>query len=162
MDENLHNIENLFRDGLEDNEEIPPPHAWKDIDNTLNKDNVVSINKKYTAMKRVAVLLLLLLLGFSIYELTNKRNAQGIIEVNNDGSNAEAVNKNGDKEIESSHIIPSQKIIDSINLNNNKENTPDNNFVDNKNTATTITQIKPGNNSIIENKSSLRALRLDD
>ena len=154
MDENLHNIEDLFRDGLEENEEIPPLQAWKDIDNTLNKDNVVSIKKKYTAMKRVAVLLLLLLVGFSIYELTNRRNVQGIAGENNDGSNTEVVNKNSDKEIGSSHIIPSQKIGDSININiKNKENTPDYDSLDNKNTTTNITQIQPGNDNIIENKS---------
>ena len=60
MDENLHNIENLFRNGLEDSEEMPPLRAWKDIDNILNNDNVVSIKKKYSNLKRVALLLLVL------------------------------------------------------------------------------------------------------
>ena len=45
MDEDLHNIEDLFRDGLEDNEELPSPKLWNDIDNILDKDNLVSITK---------------------------------------------------------------------------------------------------------------------
>ena len=155
MDENLHNIEDLFRDGLENNVEMPPLQAWKDIDNILNRDNVVSIKKKYTAMKRLAVLLLLLLLGFSIYELTNRHNAEGIVKDNGNGSNTESISKRSDKETGLSHIIPSQKIVDSINLNiKNKENIPNDNSVDNKNTATNIIQIQPGTINVIENKSS--------
>ena len=60
MDRNLQNIEDLFRDGLEDNEEIPSVQVWDAIDNSLDKDNVVSIQKKYSSLKRVALLLLLL------------------------------------------------------------------------------------------------------
>ena len=40
MDRNLQNIEDLFRDGLEDNEEIPSVQVWDAIDNSLDKVNI--------------------------------------------------------------------------------------------------------------------------
>lgn len=69
MDENLHNIEDLFKEALEDDEEMPPPKVWKGIEHKLDKDNVISITRKYENLKRVAFLLLLLLAGLAIYRL---------------------------------------------------------------------------------------------
>ncbi|MDQ2719866.1 MAG: PorT family protein [Bacteroidota bacterium] len=67
MDENLHDIEDLFYSGLNDNEETPSPEAWNKVDKRLDKETVISIKKKYAMVKRIAILLLLLL-GISIYE----------------------------------------------------------------------------------------------
>jgi hypothetical protein len=67
MDKNLHNIEDLFRKALEDNEENPSQNAWEGIEKKLDKDNAVSIKKKYDLLKKVALLLVFLLAGLSIY-----------------------------------------------------------------------------------------------
>jgi hypothetical protein len=67
MDKNLHNIEDLFRKMLDDNEEIPSQKAWDGIEKKLDKDNVVSIKKKYNFLKKITVLLVLLLAGLCIY-----------------------------------------------------------------------------------------------
>ena len=156
MDENLHNIENLFRDGLEDNEELPSSNVWNGIDNTLDKDNVVSIKKKYTTMKRVAILLLLLLLGFSVYELSTRHNSERIAKGNGNDSNNEAINKSNEREgVVPSNISPKNPI-DSISINNkdkSNSNSPVDNSISNKNTANNNPPIQPGNNIISENKN---------
>lgn len=69
MDKNLHDIENLFRSSLDDNEETPSSKVWDGVEQILDKDNVSIIKKKYSNIKRVAVLLLLLLTGLCIYDL---------------------------------------------------------------------------------------------
>ena len=76
MDENLHDIDKLFRDPIEAHEEAPSTKVWDAIDNNLDKSNVVSIKKKYNNLKKLAVALLLLLLGAIVYEVqTNKSSA---------------------------------------------------------------------------------------
>ena len=130
MDENLHNIEDLFRDGLDNNEETPPIQAWKDIDNILNRDNIVSIEKKYSYLKRVAFILLVLLLGLSIYELSNWHNNEpGSIYTNK-----------------------SQNPVDSKSLSNvNRENESVDNLSADKNASNNNLQLQPESNNIIGN-----------
>jgi len=72
MDKNLHDIEDLFRKGLEDNEEIPPEKTWGRIDKILDKDKIISINKKNAHLKQVVFLLVFLLAGLSIYYWNNR------------------------------------------------------------------------------------------
>ena len=72
MDKNLHNIENLFKKALEGSEENPSQKAWDDIEKKLDKSSVVSIKRKYDLLKKVALLLLFLLAGLSIYVWKNQ------------------------------------------------------------------------------------------
>ena len=90
MDKNLHNIEELFRKGLEDNEEIPPENTWDRIDKILDRDKIISINRKYTRLKRVVFLLVFLLAGVSMY-YWNNRNKNKPDTLNS------AILKNGEK-----------------------------------------------------------------
>ncbi|MBK8712999.1 MAG: outer membrane beta-barrel protein [Niastella sp.] len=69
MDKNLHNIEDLFHAALDDNEETPSQNVWEKIDRQLDKDNIVSIKRKYTNLKRFAVMLLLLLISFALFDV---------------------------------------------------------------------------------------------
>ena len=80
MDEDLHNIEDLFREGLENNEEMPSPEVWNGIDNVLDRNNLFIIKAKYTSLKRVTLFLLFLLAGLLIYELSNRHNNQDIVK----------------------------------------------------------------------------------
>ncbi len=82
MDENLHNIEDLFKGALEDDEEMPPRKVWKDIEHKLDKDNVISITRKYENLKKVAFLLLFLLTGLTIYELDKSKTGNEVIKRN--------------------------------------------------------------------------------
>lgn len=67
MDKNLHGIGDLFKKALEDNEEIPSQKAWDGIEKKLDNNNLKSIKRKYDSVKKVALLLLFLLAGLSIY-----------------------------------------------------------------------------------------------
>ncbi len=77
MDEDLHDIEDLFFDALDDNEEKVSPNVWDGVEKRMDKDNIVSIKKKYTNLKRIAILLLLLL-GISIYEMDRIYNSNSV------------------------------------------------------------------------------------
>lgn len=69
MDENLHNIEDLFHSALDDNDETPSQNVWDIVDKRLDKDNIVSIKRKYTNLKRIAILLLFLLVSFVLFDV---------------------------------------------------------------------------------------------
>ncbi|MEO6456269.1 MAG: outer membrane beta-barrel protein [Ginsengibacter sp.] len=70
MDKNLQDIEDLFKEALENGEEQLPPRVWNNIEHVLDKDSLVNIKKKYNSLKKLAALLLFLLISFSIYELS--------------------------------------------------------------------------------------------
>lgn len=71
MNKDLPDIEELFKSALEDNEEFPSSKVWDDIENILDKDDVILIRRKYENLKRISFLLFFLLLGISIYQLNN-------------------------------------------------------------------------------------------
>ena len=70
MEKNLGHIEELFKSALDDHEEIPSQNLWSAVENRLDKDKIADIKRKYTNLKRVALLLLLLLVSIGIYELS--------------------------------------------------------------------------------------------
>ncbi|HUZ60694.1 MAG TPA: outer membrane beta-barrel protein [Hanamia sp.] len=110
MDKNLHDIEDLFRKGLEDNEEIPPENTWNRIDKILDKDKIISINKKYARLKRIVFLLMFLLAGLSIYDWNN-RNKNNPDKINS------AILNNGEKTKNNNADLSS-----AINKNANADN----------------------------------------
>lgn len=69
MSENLHDIDKLFRDGIEAHEDMPSAKVWEAVDAGLDKNNVVHIKRKYNNLKRIAAILLLLLLSVVGYEI---------------------------------------------------------------------------------------------
>ncbi|MCW3106426.1 MAG: porin family protein [Segetibacter sp.] len=123
MPRNLPDIEELFKTALEDEEEMPEPKVWKAIDNILDKDNVVSIKKKYNDLKKVAFLLFFMLLGLTIYELKKpaiKRNSNSLPKeiVSEKRSGINSTDKNNSI---------ANKLYDSVSSTNNKsKDFPDN------------------------------------
>ncbi len=72
MSENLHDIDKLFRDGLEEHEDVPAEKIWDAVESNLDKNNVIQIKRRYNNLKKIAAVLLLLLLSTVVYELYNK------------------------------------------------------------------------------------------
>lgn len=70
MKENLHDIDKLFTAAINDHQESPSESVWDAIDQHLDKNKAVDINRKYIQLKRTAVVLLILLLGFGAYTLS--------------------------------------------------------------------------------------------
>ncbi|MEO6837166.1 MAG: outer membrane beta-barrel protein [Ginsengibacter sp.] len=140
MDKNLHDIEDLFRKALEKNEENPSQKAWDGIEKKLDKENVVSIKRKYDLLKKVAFLLLFLLAGLSIYVWLNQN--KNSVKPNKDISSiVKGIEvKNDSLSKESGSIL--QKSADSLTFNKSKNPkwiTKDSNKIINK------TMVRSGN-----------------
>ena len=72
MDENLHNdIDKLFQDSIEPLSELPGKHVWDNIEQQLDKNNAEKYKRKYIIYKRIAGVLLFLLLSFATFNLIN-------------------------------------------------------------------------------------------
>lgn len=168
MDKNLHDIEDLFRKGLEGNEEIPSQHAWDRIEKKLDKDNVVSIKKKYDSLKKVALLLVFLLAGLSIYIWKNGEKI--LLTANKDISvSKKEVRERNDTLKKDSGATHLQKPIDSLTINKNENRewlTKDSSgFTDTKNpkigkinaekSLNSITAENLSNNTATTNKSKI-------
>jgi hypothetical protein len=76
MDKNLQNIEDLFKKGLEGNEESPSEEVWNAIDQSLEKANSLKFRKKYYLLKRATAILVVMLALLSIYVLKNESKKQ--------------------------------------------------------------------------------------
>ncbi len=149
MDEDLHNIEDLFYSALDDNEEIPSPSVWNGVEKRLDKDNIISIKKKYTNLKRIAILLLLLL-GISIYEMNTIHNSSNLSKNKNSNSNSNSNSKNQqktsgnvDKALNKKNGNDSKKLFERGIINNtNKGKTAFTNSVQKQNTIHRINSEK--------------------
>jgi Outer membrane protein beta-barrel domain len=69
MNKDLHDIDELFRSALDGHEEIPSAAVKSSLDAALDKKDAESYKKRFIGWKRTALLLLLLLAGFALYEL---------------------------------------------------------------------------------------------
>ncbi len=81
MDKNLHNIEDLFKKGLEGSEDSPSEKVWQTLDKRLDKETVINIKKKYRRLQQCEIFLLILIFasGISIYLFT-RQDEKKIIE----------------------------------------------------------------------------------
>ncbi len=68
MSKDLHDIDELFRSGLEEYQEAPSAGLKENIDAALDKQDAEEYKKRFIIWKRTALLLLLLLSGFVLYE----------------------------------------------------------------------------------------------
>ncbi len=76
MDKNLQNIEDLFKKGLEGNEESPSEEVWNAIDQSLEKANSLKFRKKYYTLRWATAFLAVGLAAMSIYLLRNESQKQ--------------------------------------------------------------------------------------
>jgi len=83
MDENLRYIDRLFKDAIEEFEEIPSVNVWKTINDGLDTQNARK-GSKYTWLKTASSLLLLISLGIEIHDVQTKmgRDKSSILEAN--------------------------------------------------------------------------------
>jgi hypothetical protein len=88
MDDNLQNIEDLFRAALKENEEKPSPKVWNELDKKLDKENLKKLKGKFNTLKKLSILLLFLL---SITIINNYR--QSLFTGNHVKINSNAIAK---------------------------------------------------------------------
>jgi len=142
MSENLHDIDKLFKDGIEGQQQMPSGRVWDAIDNNLDKTKIIQIKRKYNNLKRLAISLLLLLSAAVVYEIKTKNSLREELVKNtyDKGNNAtnntaktdnlnKVVNKTTGKNTTSTPDATQQSISNNKEVNNATIN-------DLKNTAT--------------------------
>lgn len=67
MSENLHDIDQYFKNGLEGHEETPDPAVWEALDNQLDKVETVHLRHKYAQLKYWTVAVTVVLTTALIY-----------------------------------------------------------------------------------------------
>jgi hypothetical protein len=67
MNDDLHNIDDLFRKGIEGHEEDLSPSVWEAVSNDLDKKQASYYKRKYNRLKRASLLLLLLCFVGGVY-----------------------------------------------------------------------------------------------
>jgi hypothetical protein len=72
MNENLHNIDRLFKDAIEEHREMPSPNAWETINESLNETKPRSIKGGYNRLRVASISLVLILLSLRIHDLGSK------------------------------------------------------------------------------------------
>jgi hypothetical protein len=115
MNRDLHDIDELFRSALEGNEETPSAGVKENLDAALDKKDAEKYKKRFILWKRAALLLLLLLSGFVLYE-------SGLIKKDGDytstksgletdkisGNKRETINNNSSGNINTDKIVANQ------------------------------------------------------
>jgi hypothetical protein len=69
MSGDLHHIDDLFRSGLEGKEEQPDEKVWASVEQNLDKNSFIAIRKKYARLRQLSAILVILLLGITIFAL---------------------------------------------------------------------------------------------
>ncbi|WP_018616706.1 hypothetical protein [Segetibacter koreensis] len=90
MDENLHNIDDLFKKALDEHEEIPSGDVWENIDKNLDKKRVIFISKRYNNLKWIAALLLVFSAGMAMYTWHTKLKNKELVQKNADNERKES------------------------------------------------------------------------
>lgn len=100
MNENLHDIDDLFKKAIDQHEDTPSQKVWDAIDKNLDKKKVVYISRKYNMLKWAAAILLLFSFGMAMYVWqTNKKNKELVKQnqVNKASRSKSEMIKNDDK-----------------------------------------------------------------
>jgi hypothetical protein len=80
MDKNLHNIDEIFSDAHKQFVEQAPDNGWEKLQAGLDKQDADKYRRRFIGWKRIAILLLLLLSGFIIYETGVIKSGRGDTE----------------------------------------------------------------------------------
>ncbi len=121
MSEDLHNTDDLFKKGLEDNTEIPSNAVWENIDKSLDKKKVISISKKYSKLKWAVAVLLLFSIGMAMYTAyVSKQNKDLVKEKNENKTSVQQTGKtdikqgNGNEIADADQTSAGNKLNDSL------------------------------------------------
>jgi len=132
MDEDLHNIDDLFKKAINEHEEMPSNNAWEQIDKNLDKKKVIFISQKYNRLKWIAAALLVFSAGMAMYTWHTKIKNKELVKqstVNSRKENNFKNNKNNNTVAEESLSNKNEEkktIKDTAALNNQALNLNEN------------------------------------
>ncbi|MDQ6888662.1 MAG: hypothetical protein M3Z56_00045 [Bacteroidota bacterium] len=143
MNNDLHNIDDLFKKALEEHTEQASAGVWDGIDKNLDKRKVVSISKRYNKLKWVAAILVLFSAGMAMYTLYIHSKNKELVKQNKAGKTLPNQHSNTQNSLEDS---------DSVVMNNNLviENAKNNNESHLKENKKLIQTNKSENKSIAD------------
>ena len=67
MSINLHNIDNLFKQPIEEYSDMPSSAVWDNINQKLDEKKIISLKRKYTNLMRMTAMLIILLVCSVVY-----------------------------------------------------------------------------------------------
>ena len=167
MNKDLHNIDDLFRNSIDDHIEEVPGDVWKNIDHSLDKKQAAFYKRKYFAV-RAAAIFLVLIGGLAIAALLHYRESAKPSET--DSANRRSIstpNSNNNVAVNHSQSKTSQEVATEINrkaeqnTTSDKENTnATNTQTDNKNTTVEQSRSKENKQANTDNYSTQKTEQL--
>jgi hypothetical protein len=146
MDKNLHNIDEIFNEAHKHFEEQPSNAVWEKLQASLDKQNADKYKRQTKEWKRIAILLILLLGSFIIYEILiitrqkeiskNHLSTKTKAEKNNTSKvNTKSLNNDNSKQETNKKNIMKEKNLSETTLDKHKRNNSkyDNDHSDSKN-----------------------------
>lgn len=73
MDKHLHDIDNLFKERLENYAEEPGSNVWQAVDNFLDKQEAEKYKRKYSVLLKTVACIVLLLAGLLVTDIATRR-----------------------------------------------------------------------------------------
>jgi hypothetical protein len=74
LEENRYHIDQLFRNSIESETEIPPAEVWNKLKAELDADDARNYKKKFLRAKRIVLILTILLLGLFVFDISRNNN----------------------------------------------------------------------------------------
>ena len=111
MNENLHNIDKLFKEAIEQHEEPPSEKVWDAVDKNLDKSKVVSISRKYNKLKWAVAALFLFSFGLAMYTWHIRMKNKELVKQNNLNKphthpSVKSLEKHADNDFETTRTSP--------------------------------------------------------
>lgn len=156
MIRDIHDIDKLFKDGIEGHKEDVPDAVWENISNKLDEKQAVSFEKKYYRLRRLAIAVVLLGFLSGVYALYSKFVAPHedvVVKTVPKTKSFEKANDNALKENSTTveqkkSVVSDENIVDS--KNNLKESSDETNKVKEQSSSSTINN----NNSDVKKEHS--------
>ncbi len=162
MSKDLHDIDELFRSGLDGYEETPSAGVKENLDAALDKQDAEEYKKRFIIWKRAALLLLLLLAGLVIYESGLIKKGIGHYTIKepfaeNDKTKAESITPKINTSVNTNDIITNQPVNQNNNLpgqqnQNDFITAPENSLIKNNGTAFTKNNLQDKQISLFSQK----------
>jgi hypothetical protein len=114
MSKDLHNMDEIFNSAYQQYEDDPSPDVWGKINAGLDKKDADSYKRRFMGWKRIAIIAILLLSGFILYEAgilkTGSGHSEENIQAASEAKKAETIAAKKDATINPDHSLSRKSI----------------------------------------------------